>query len=453
MPHSLRALARDLIAIRGPERSAVLLATAYGFCILLAYYILRPVRDEISAQDRGNLQVLWTAVFFAMLVAVPAYSALVSRYSRRVFIPVANRFFALNLALFFAALYLLPSDARAWIDRVFYVWTSVFALFVVTVFWGFMADLFRNEQGRRLFGIIAVGASIGAIVGSSLTALLATKVPTFTLLLIAMLPLEVAAWLAWGLHRNSESATTALRRDDVPIKGTAFSGIGEVMRSPYLRRIAAYFALMTFASTVLYFQQADLIGAAFGDDRAARRAVFAQIDLVVNVLTVLTQVLLTAHVIRWIGVPLSLALTPLLVALGFLTLGLYPTLAVLVVFQVMYRTIRYAIARPARELLFTVVGREQRYKSKAFLDAAVYRGGDLASGWVYAGLAGLGLSVGAIALLAVPAAVLWAGVGFGLGRRQEQRVRRQGDDGDADDDDDGLLVGGAPRTANGRARA
>jgi AAA family ATP:ADP antiporter len=183
---------------------------------------------------------------------------------------------------------------------------------------------------------------------------------------------------------------------------------------------------------VLYFQQADLIGSAFGDDRAARRTVFAQIDLAVNVLTILTQLLLTAQVIRWLGVPLSLALTPILVALGFLTLGLYPTLAVLVVFQVMYRTIRYAIARPARELLFTVVGREQRYKSKAFLDAAVYRGGDLASGWIYAGLAALGLSVGAIALLAVPAAVLWAGFGIGLGRRQEERARRDDDD-DFDD--------------------
>jgi AAA family ATP:ADP antiporter len=432
MHQSPRALLRTLIAIRGAERGAVLLATAYGFCILFAYYILRPVRDEISAEDRGNLQLLWTAVFLVMLLAVPAYSALVSRYSRRVFIPLANRFFALNLALFFAALYLLPNEARIWIDRVFYVWTSVFALFVVTIFWGYMADLFRNEQGRRLFGIIAVGASLGAIAGSSLTAALAERVPTFALLLIAMVPLEAAAWLAWGLHRNSEGLVTSLRRDTVAIKGTAFSGIGLVMRSPYLRRIAAYLALMTFASTVLYFQQADLIGSAFGDDRAARRTVFAQIDLAVNVLTILTQLLLTAQVIRWLGVPLSLALTPILVALGFLTLGLYPTLAVLVVFQVMYRTIRYAIARPARELLFTVVGREQRYKSKAFLDAAVYRGGDLASGWIYAGLAALGLSVGAIALLAVPAAVLWAGFGIGLGRRQEERARRDDDD-DFDD--------------------
>jgi AAA family ATP:ADP antiporter len=154
------------------------------------------------------------------------------------------------------------------------------------------------------------------------------------------------------------------------------------------------------------------------------------------VLTIATQALLTAHVIRWIGVPLSLALTPILVALGFLTLGLYPTLAVLVVFQVLYRTIRYAIARPAREVLFTVVGREQRYKSKAFLDAAVYRGGDLLSGWIYAGLAALGLSVGAIALLAVPAAALWAGVGIGLGRRQEARAKRHPDDDDDFEDRD-----------------
>ena len=419
----LKSLIQRLITIRENEVRAVALATAYGFAILFSYYILRPVRDEISTADRGNLQYLWTVVFLVMLVAVPAYSALVARRSRSVFIPFANRFFASNLALFYAAIVFLPLGARPWIDRVFYVWTSVFALFVVTVFWGFIADLFRNEQGKRLFGFIAVGSSLGGIAGSGLTALIAERVPVFLLLLIAIVPLEVAARLARELHRESGRERTSLRREEAqPIRGTAMSGIKVLARSPYLRRIAVFLAFMTFASTVLYFQQAELVGRAF-EDRGVRTAFLAKIDLTVNVITILTQGLFTAHIIRKIGLGLSLALIPAVVCLGFVSMGVYPLLAVLVAVQVIYRSGRYAITKPAREVLFTVVGREERYKSKAFIDAAVYRGGDLASGWIYAGLAALGLSVGAIALVAAPLAALWAGIGILLGRQQEELAR------------------------------
>jgi len=194
---------KKIIPVEREEWGPVLLATAYGFCILFSYYILRPVRDEISVADRGNLQYLWTAVFLVMLVAVPLYSHFVSRYSRGVFIPWVNRFFALNLVLFFAALELLPLEARPWIDRVFYVWASVFALFVVAVFWGFIVDLFRDHQGKRVFGFISVGSSLGGIFGSFLTTQVATLVPVFVLLLVAVIPLEVAVWLARSLHRRA----------------------------------------------------------------------------------------------------------------------------------------------------------------------------------------------------------------------------------------------------------
>jgi AAA family ATP:ADP antiporter len=404
----------------------MLLATAYGFCILLSYYILRPVRDEISVADRGNLQILWTAVFLVMLVAVPVYSAAVSRYSRSVFIPWANRFFATNLLLFFAALFLLPDSARPWIDRIYYIWTSVFALFVVTVFWGFIVDLFRNEQGKRLFGFIAVGSSLGGISGSSLTLFLAPLIPTFGLLLLAVVPLEMAAWLAGSLHRHSRGEQSPLRGEGAElIRGGAFSGIYTVLRSPYLRQIAFFLALMTFASTVLYFQQAHLVADAFGGDRGSRTAFLAGVDLAVNVITIFTQGFLTAHIIRRIGVGLSLAFLPALAFLGFFSLGVYPMLGVLVVFQVLYRSGRYAIARPAREVLFTLVDREHRYKSKAFIDAAVYRGGDLVSGWIYAGLAAVGLSVGIIAFVATPVAALWVSIGLLLGKR-ERSIRAGG---------------------------
>jgi AAA family ATP:ADP antiporter len=418
------SLLRRVVPVRDGEVAPMLLATAYGFAILFAYYILRPVRDEISAADRGNLQYLWTAAFFVMLVAVPAYSALVARFSRGVFIPVANRFFAVNILLFFGALYLLPESMRPWIDRVFYVWTSMFALFVVTVFWGFIADLFRNEQSRRLFGFIAVGSSLGGILGSLVTATLVQRIPVFLLLLLAVIPLEAAAWLAWALHRRSKRPDTKLKSEGTDrIGGTAFSGIATVFRSRYLRTIAMFLALMTFASTMLYFQQAFLVGEAFSD-RAARTALFAKMDLAVNILTIGTQGLIAAHVIRRFGLGVTLAIVPAIAFLGFGSLGVYPTLAVLVIAQVLYRSLRYALAKPAREVLYTVIGREERYKSKAFIDTAVYRGGDLVSGWIYAGLAALGLSVGAIALVSAPVAAVWVGVGLLLGRREaEERAR------------------------------
>jgi AAA family ATP:ADP antiporter len=412
-------LIERLISVRREEVGALTWALVYGFCIFLAYYILRPVRDEISSADRGNLQILWTVVFLVMLIAVPAYSWVVARWPRGKFVPWVNRFFILNLVAFYVALVSLPLGARPWIDRVFYVWASVFALFVVTVFWGFMADLFTSEQGKRLYGPIAVGGSLGAIIGSAVTASMISALPAFTLLLIACVPLEIAAQSARRLHRQSDQAGSTLRREDAPVSGSVWSGIRVVFSSPYLVRIAVFIFLMTFASTVLYFQQAHLIYDAISD-RAVRTALFAKMDLAVNVITLTGQGFIVAHVIRRIGMGWSLAMVPILAAVGFVALGLFPTLAVLVVVQVLYRSLRYAVAKPTREVLFTVVDREEKYKSKAFIDAAVYRGGDLINGWIYAGLAALGLTVGAIALVAAPVALLWALVGLDLGRRQDQ---------------------------------
>ncbi len=401
------------------ELSGMLWATAYGFFIMFSYYILRAVRDEISSADRGNLQLLWTAVFLVMLVAVPAYSWAASKFSRGVFVPLANRFFIACLVVFWLCLAFLPETARPWIDRVFYVWTSVFALFVVTVFWGFLADCFNNDQARRLFSFIAVGSSLGGIAGSSVTAFLAESVPTFSLLLIACVPLELASWCVYVLHRKFQTGSVEERgENDRPIAGSAFSGMKAVFKSPYLMGIAGFIALMTFASTILYFQQANLVADAF-TDRAVRTAFFAKIDLTVSVLTIVFQVYLTAKIIKWLGVGLTLAIVPIVVGLGFLALGLYPTLAVLVVVQVIYRAGRYGLTKPAREVLWTVVGREAKYKSKPFLDAAVYRGGDLVSGWVYTGLAAIGLSIGAIALVAAPVAAFWAILALRLGVREK----------------------------------
>jgi AAA family ATP:ADP antiporter len=417
----LKSVLNRLVDIRDDdELKGLLWATAYGFFIMFSYYILRAVRDEISSADRGNLQILWTAVFLVMLLAVPLYAWVASRWSRGVFVPLVNRFFIACLIAFWLCLAFLPEAVRPWIDRVFYVWSSVFALFVVTVFWGFLADCFDNSQARRLFSFIAVGSSIGGMVGSTVTAALAESVPTFSLLLIACIPLEIASWCALTLHRRFDTGNVQVRGESSrAISGNAWSGMQAVFSSPYLLGIALFIALMTFASTMLYFQQANLVAEVF-TDRGVRTAFFAKVDLAVNVLTVVFQVYLTARVIKWLGVGVTLALVPIAVALGFLALGLYPTLTVLVVVQVAYRAGRYGFTKPAREILWTVLDREAKYKSKPFLDAAVYRGGDLLSGWLYTGMAALGLTIGAIALVAAPVAGIWALLGLRLGRRQEQ---------------------------------
>ena len=422
----MKKLIGKLVDVRSDdELKGLLWGTTYGFFIMFSYYILCAVRDEISSADRGNLQLLWTAVFFVMLVAVPLYSWAASRWSRGVFVPLANRFFIVCLVTFWLCLALLPEAARPWIDRVFYVWTSVFALFVVTVFWGFMADCFNNSQGKRLFAFIAVGSSIGGMAGSSVTAVLAGVLPGFTLLLIACVPLEIASWCAGVLHRRFATGNvhTAGESNRV-IAGNAWSGMRAVFASPYLMGIAAFIALMTFASTMLYFQQANLVADAFSD-RSVRTAFFAKIDLVVNILTVVFQVYLTARIVKWLGVGLTLAMIPIAITAGFVALGLYPTLAVLVVVQVIYRAGRYGLTKPAREMLWTVLSREDKYKAKPFLDAAVYRGGDLVSGWIYTGLAAVGLSIGAIALVAAPVAGIWAVLGWKLGMREEVLAKIQ----------------------------
>jgi len=418
----LRRLILKSVSAREDEVAPLAWATAYGFCVLLSYYVLRAVRDEISAADRGNLQYLWTAVFLAMLVVVPLYSWAGSRWPRGVFVPLVSRFFIVNLLLFYAALVVLPASARPWIDRVFYVWASVFALFAVTVFWGFMVDCFSNAQGKRLFGFIAVGSSLGAILGSALTAALAQKLPPFSLLLIACLPLEVARYCAGVLHRRFGGGADPTRAVNRPLAGSAWSGMATVFRSPYLMGIAGFILLMTYCSTVLYFVQADLVRGAIAD-RAARTALFARIDLWSNACTIVIQVWLAARVIRWLGVGATLAALPVVTGAGFVWLGTTPQLAVLIALQVAYRALRYGLAKPTREVLFTVLGREEKYKSKAFLDAAIYRGGDLASGWIFTGLTALGLSIGAIALAAAPLAALWALLAFWLGRRQDQAAR------------------------------
>lgn len=417
----LKRVLKGMVEVRDDEIAALLLSTLYVFLLFAGYFIIRPVRDEMGmAGGVRNLAWLFTATLLAMLAVHPAYAALVARLGRQRFIPLAYRFFAANLLTFFVLLKVVPADQQLWIARIFFVWTSVFNLFVVSVFWSFMADLFRPEQGRRLFGFIAVGATVGGIAGSTITSELVELVGASNLLLISALTLELAVQIVRLLIRDESTRRPSTQPREQPIGGGALDGIKAVVRSPYLLAVCGYMLFYTVTSTLLYFQQAEIVPAVLGDDRAARTVFLARIDLAVNFLTVIVQTTLSGRIMKRLGVALSLAVLPAVCLAGFAGLAMAPSLAVLAVFQVLRRSSNYAIARPSREVLYTVLPRDEKYKAKHFVDTFVYRAGDQVGAWSYAAARALGLAATGIAVAAVPLTVIWGAIALWLGRREHR---------------------------------
>jgi len=418
-------LLRVLVDVRPGEAAALAWSWLYFFSILSAYYVIRPIRDEIGAAGGiENLPWLFTGTLIGMLVANPPFSALVARLAPVRFISWTYRFFMANLVLFLILLGTTTGPVNVWAGRAFYVWVSIFNLFVVSVFWGFLADVFSSEQSRRLFGFIAAGGTIGGIVGSSLTSMLVEHLGSSRLLLVSAVLIEVAVFGVRRLAKISRSLRERAgpRDDDAAVGGGVLSGLAHTMRSSYLLHLTLYMLLFTILSTFLYFQQADVAKQSF-TNRAARTAFFANIDLAVNVLTLLIQLLLTGRIIKKLGVALTLTLLPLLSVAGFAVLGLAPTLWAVVTFQVLRRAGNFAVARPTRETCFTVVPREDKYKAKSFIDTFVYRAGDQIGAWSYAGLGLLGLGPAGISLAAVPISIVWLVNGLWLGRRNEALAR------------------------------
>jgi AAA family ATP:ADP antiporter len=412
----------QLLDLRPGESPALAVAFVYFFCLLCAYYVLRPVRDEMGVKSGvDELQWLFTATFGAMLAAVPLYGWVVRRFPRRRFIPYVYGFFILNV-LAFAVAFRIPGYEIP-IARAFYVWVSVFNLFVVSVFWSFMADLFTTEQGKRLFGAIAAGGTAGAIAGPSMTAVLAEPLSTATLLLVSVAFLSVTLVCVRVLPRLRFRDDVEIPHERDRIGGSVVEGVTTFFRSRYLLGIGLYIFLFTWTSTFLYFQQADIVGSAFADG-GERTRVFALIDLATNVLTLTVQLVLTARILSWGGARAGLSILPVVTVVGFTALAAGPLLWTLATFQVARRGSNYALARPGRELLFTLVPRAQKYKSKSFIDTVVYRGGDAVTGWLYTGLAALGLELTGLAAVAVPVAVLWLGLGWMLGKRADRAQAR-----------------------------
>jgi AAA family ATP:ADP antiporter len=373
----------------------------------------------------SNLQWLFTGTLIGMLVLNIPYAFLVKTLPRARFITITYRFFAANILLFAVALHFADATQTIWIGRAFFIWISIFNLFVVSVFWALIVDTFNSEQGKRLFGFIAAGATIGAITGSSITATFARHVPTPLLLVGAIVLLEVAVFSVRHLSRLSEALNA--RPQEVasePVGGNVLAGITHPFKSAYLANVSLFILLFTITATFLYFQQASLVRDNF-HDRAAQTTFFAQIDLTVNVITLIVQLFFTGRIVGRLGVGVTLAILPALTLLGFGALAALPAVSTLVVFQVLRRSSDYAIARPTREVLYTVVPREDRYKAKSFIDTVVYRGGDQIGAWTYALVAMASFGSTLIAAIAIGLAALWLINSLWLGRRQALLASRE----------------------------
>jgi AAA family ATP:ADP antiporter len=406
------------VEVHADEVRAMWFGFVFNFIVLASYYVIRPIRDDIGAAGGvENLSWMFTATLIAMLIANALFSAIVARMSRRRFIPIAYRFFILNLALFYLLMHSASPAQAVWVGRAFYVWVSVFNLFVVTVFWAFMTDVFNSDQGKRLFGFISVGGTLGGIVGGGLTASLVRHVGTANLLIISAALLECGAWCVRFFPAHFRRETEQQHQAERPIGGNLWSGVTHAFSSPYLLGICLFMLLHAITSTLVYFQQADITAHQF-HDRAARTAFFAQLDLSVNVLTIVVQIFLTGRLLKWLGVGITLAMLPAVSLIGFVSLAVLPTLSLLAVFQVLRRAMNYSVSRPAREVLFTVLRREDKYKAKSFMDTFVYRAGDQIGAWSYPALRWLGLGLTGISWAAVPLVAFWCVLSLWLGRRQ-----------------------------------
>ncbi len=413
---------RAAFEFRPGEAVAVAWAAVTFFAILAGYFVLRPVRDALVLDgDPAFIPWLFTATFLAMTAIAAPWGVLVARWPRERFVPIVYRGFAIQL-LGFAALVHVDVAPIA-IGKVFYVWLSVFNLFVVSVFWSLCADVARPEQGRRLFGPIAAGGTAGALVGPLLTRTLVEHVEPAALLLVSAALLEAAVWCARALDRAARRLTALRAAAPMAVAtpvlgGEPLAGLTRLGTSPYLAGIAGYALCAACLATFVYLRQAGIVKAAL-PDRATRTAYFADVELWTGVATLALQVFLTSRLLRWVGVGVVLAVLPLVQGAGVLALAAAPTLTMAIAVSASGRAVSHALSRPARELLFTAVPREDKYKTKNVIDTLIYRFGDFGSSWLHRGL---GLAGIAVATVAVPLAAVWAVLAIALGFGHRRRA-------------------------------
>lgn len=416
-----------LLNVNPAELPAILAGMLMFFLLFTGYFMLRPVRETMGiAGGVHNLQWLFTGTFIATLAALPLFGWLASRVSRRRIVPWLYGFFVSNLLIFAWIMQAQPEGV--WAGRAFYIWLSVFNLMAISLAWSVLADVFASEEAKRLFALIAGGASLGGLTGPTLGALLVAPIGHAGLLVLSALLLAGSAVAAVWLHRwrdrHPQTVVAGASADrQRPLGGNPFAGAAEVLRSSYLIGIAVFVVLLASVSTFLYFEQARLVAELF-PDRTRQTQVFGMIDVVVQTLAILTQVFLTGRIAQRLGIGVLLVVVPLVVAAGFLWLALAPVFAVFVVVMVARRAGEYALVRPGREMLYTVVLPEEKYKAKNFIDTVVYRGGDAVSGWVKRGLDLIGEHPSLAMFIGAGIALGWAATGGLLARAQARRERR-----------------------------
>ena len=404
--------------IKPNEIRATLLSFSFVFLLMTAYFILRPVRDAMSSDwTDTELSWLWTSTFFFSFIAVSLYGEIISRIKFNYVVPGVYVFFSISFFAFnFLSLILIDPDI---INKIFYVWLSVFSLFHVSVFWSFISNIFSKEQAPRLFGFIASGASIGAILGPSVPILFANQVGTMNLLIIAgiilLIPVPLISWLEKIQFSELKNHKVNLDETKNTIKKDFLSGFSSLIKNPYLISISLFILFYVVMNTFIYFELRKLL---IDFDRDARTQIWASIDLIVNVLAIVTAIFLTGRITTRFGMPTTLALIPVLMVLGWLVVAISPILLFLIGLQIIRRAGNYAITKPGREMLFTLVDNEARYKVKPVIDIVVYRGGDMLTAWFYTFLtATLGLGLSGVSIIAAAVASLWALTGLYLGKR------------------------------------
>jgi AAA family ATP:ADP antiporter len=420
----LRVLMGRLVVVQPQELKPLLASFAMLACLFASYTMLRPVRETMGI-DSGveNLPYLFWGTFIAMLAVQPVYGWLTSRFSRTVFLPWVYLFFTSNILLFYAW-FNLQQD-HVWIARTYYVWVSVFNLFVVAVFWSLMADVFTREQAGRMFGFIAAGASTGGLIGPFIAGRLAVPLGTINLLLISASLLALSLVFMGILIRWHREYGTSARGPaaDKPLGGSILAAFRQVANSPYLIGIALFVFLLTWVSTFLYLEQQALVAKIF-TTRDDRTRFFSNIDFWVQALSLFTQLFIYGRLFKWFGFRVLIVSVPLLMTAGYAAYALVPTFAVVVAVFVVRRVGEYSITRPCRDTLYTVVTREEKYKAKSLIDTFIYRGGDATSGSLYKALTSyFGFSSTAIGWFGAAISAAWLVLAFALGRAQTQSRR------------------------------
>lgn len=420
-----------LFDVRRGEKIPVLLGSLFFFFVMAALMAVRPARETLG-MDSGIEKVRWMFIGTAVvtLAVNPAFGWLVSRYRRISFISTTYAVFAVSLVGFWALLIFSPRAVGETTGQVIYVWYSVFNLFAVMVCWALLADRFSLDQSKRFFGLVSAGGTLGAIAGPALSSVLAERLGTPALLLLGAGFLILAIATAWALVRvaadqqNVPAGHEAKRAEKAVIGGNAWAGFSSVLRSGYLLSIALYILLLAIVLTFIYFTRMQMVKD-LGYSRDASTALFARLDMITQITTLVVQLSLTGYLIKRFGVSVSMALLPLTVLLGFVGLAIVASLATLVILDAGTKAVQRAIMRPARETLFTVLSREDKYKAKAFIDTFVYRGGDVIGAQVDGLIKSLSMGLLALSGVVIPLSIGWTFLGIWLGRQQVAKAGKQ----------------------------